>query len=163
MRVDLQLARQQPAAQCAVSQGGEARFPAIGQELFLDLALEQIVRRLYDVQFGDSAKARDLQNREITDADSPDFPLVEKRLHRFCRLFDRDQRIGPVHLIDVDVVGAQPPQRVRRLAQDAVAAGIPEDLPILPLEPALVAMTTCERSLRSSMARPTISSEWPNP
>jgi hypothetical protein len=57
------------------------------------------------------------------------------RLHRFSRFFDRHQRVGPMHLIDIDVVGAQPPQRVGRLAQDPVSAGIPEDLPIFSLEP----------------------------
>jgi hypothetical protein len=51
-------------------------LPAIGQEFLLDLALEQIVGRLHDVQLGDAAKALDLRNREIADADSPDLASI---------------------------------------------------------------------------------------
>src|SRR5580704_5416551 len=76
LRVFPQLAGQQTAAQCTVGQGCQARLPAIGQELLLDLALEQIVGRLHDVQLGDAAKALDLGNREIADADSPDLASI---------------------------------------------------------------------------------------
>jgi hypothetical protein len=38
-----------------------------------------------------------------------------------------------MHLIDVDVIGLKAPKRGADL-QDPVAAGIPEDLPVLPFE-----------------------------
>jgi hypothetical protein len=77
----------------------------------------------FHVQLGDAAKSFDLRNREIADANGADFAVVEQRLHRSGGLFDRHQRIGPMHLIDVDVVSLQSPQRIRNLTQDAVAAG----------------------------------------
>jgi hypothetical protein len=135
MRVLLQLAGQQTAAQRAIGQGRKTRFPAIGQKLLLDLALEQIIGRLHNVQLGDAAKSFNLRNREIAHANSADLPLVEECLHRFGGLFDRHQRVGPMDLIDIDIIGAQPAQRVGRLAQDPVTAGVPEDFPVFPLEP----------------------------
>ena len=98
------------------------------------LAACRIVGRLHNVQFSNAAKALDLRNREIADANRPDLALVEEPLHRFGRLFDRHQRVGPVRLIDIDVISAQSPQRASHCEQDPVSAGVPGDLSILPLE-----------------------------
>ena len=89
MRILLQCAGQQTAAQRPVGQGAEARFPAIGQELDLDLALEQIIRRLHDMQLRDAAKSFDLGRREIAYTNSADLPLLEEGLHRRGGFFDR--------------------------------------------------------------------------
>ena len=134
MRVFLQIAGQQTPAQSTISQGCETRLPAIRQKLVFDLTLEQIVGRLDDVQLSDPAKALDLPDREIADADGPDFSLVEERLHRLGGLFDRHQRVWPMHLVDVDVIGLEPPQRVVDLAQDPLPAGIAKDFSVSPLQ-----------------------------
>ena len=55
-----------------------------------------------------------------------------------------------MHLIDIDVIGAQPPQRVGRSAQDPVSAGIAKDLSVLPLEPRF-------RSNHDTRAQPPVS------
>jgi hypothetical protein len=39
-----------------------------------------------------------------------------------------------MHLINIDVVGPQPPQRISDLTQNAFAAGIAEDFAVLPLQ-----------------------------
>ena len=65
LRVRVRFAGQQTATQRSVGQGGEIRFPAIGQELGLDLALEQIIGRLHDVQLGDAAKSFDRATEKL--------------------------------------------------------------------------------------------------
>src|SRR6202007_1836458 len=81
LRVLLEFAGQQPAAQRAVSQGGEARLQAIRQEVGLDLALEQIIGRLHDMELRDAAESLDLGNREIAHSNGADLSLLEERLH----------------------------------------------------------------------------------
>jgi len=50
---------------------------------------------------------------------------------------NRHQRVGPVDLIDVDVIGSQPAQRVFDLSQDSRSAGVAEYSSALPLKPHL--------------------------
>src|ERR671934_703099 len=78
-----------------------------------------------------------LPNTEIADADGADLALLEQGVHGLRGFLDRHQRIGPVHLIDVDVLGSQPPQRILNLLQDSRAARIAEYSSTLPLKPHL--------------------------
>jgi hypothetical protein len=71
MGVFSELSRQQAAAERAIGQGRERRLPAIGQQLVFDLALEQVIWRLQDVQLGEPAKSLDLRHRKIAHADRP--------------------------------------------------------------------------------------------
>ena len=50
-----------------------------------------------------------------------------------------------MHLIDIDVIGVEAPQRVGRLTQDPVAARIAMDFTVLPLEPHLC----CDHDVRA--------------
>jgi predicted sugar kinase len=116
---------------------------AIGQQLGFDLALEQIIRRLYHVQLGNA--------------------VVEERLHGFGRLLDLHQRIGPMHLIEVDVVSLhhRNESAISRKMRSRLA--LRKAFPSVHSSPVLLAITTRERRRPSATARPTISSERPNP
>ena len=76
-------------------------------------------------------------NREIADADGADLALLEQGMHGLRGFLDRHQWVGPVDLVDVDVIGSKPAQRILDLLQDARAAGIAEDFSTLPLKPHL--------------------------
>src|ERR1700685_1805932 len=81
-----------------------------------------------------AAKPLHLLDRKIADADGTDLPLFEQGLHCRRGFLDRDNGIGPMNLIDVDVIGSQPTQGVIDLAHDTVATGIAKYLPIFPLK-----------------------------
>jgi hypothetical protein len=92
---------------------------------------------LQHVQRCHAAKPLHLFERKIADADGADFPLLEQHLHGCCGFFDRNEGVGPMNLIDVDVIGSQPAQRVLDLADDAASAGIAIYAAVLPFEPDL--------------------------
>ena len=73
-----------------------------------------------------AAKLLHLIDRKIADADGADLSLFEQGLHCRRGFFDRYKGIGPMNLIDVDVIGSQPAQGVLDLPHDAPAAGITE-------------------------------------
>src|SRR5580693_1844537 len=81
-----------------------------------------------------AAKSLHLFNRKIADADGADLALSEQGLHCRSGFFDRYKRIGPMNLIDVDVVGSKPTQGVLDLVHDAAAAGVAKYAPVLPFE-----------------------------
>jgi hypothetical protein len=60
------------------------------------------------VQRGNAAKTLHLENREVAHSDGADFLLLQQRKHRFRGFFDHHQWIGPMNLINVDVVGSKP-------------------------------------------------------
>ncbi len=126
--------RKKSPAQRAIAECRDAVLAAVRQEVGFDSALEQIVRRLQHVKRCHATKLFDLLDGKIAYADRADLSLVEQHVHRVRRLFDRNQRVGPVDLIDVDVIGSKPAQGILDLAHDAGAAGIAENLLVLPLE-----------------------------
>ena len=52
------------------------------------------------------AEALHLPDREIADADGADLALLEQGVHGLRGFLDRHQRVGPVDLVDVDVIGS---------------------------------------------------------
>jgi hypothetical protein len=109
-------------------------FAAIGQNVFLDAAFEQIVRGLRRVQWRDGTKGVHLGRTEIAHSDRPDLARLKQVGHR-CRGFpDGRVRIGPVHLVDVDDVGLQATQRILDLLDDPCPAPVAERLMVLPVE-----------------------------
>ena len=101
---------QEAAAECAVAKGRDLVLSAIGEDVGLDAALEQIIGRLQHMQRCHPAEALHLPDREIADADGADLALLEQGAHGLCGFLDRHQRIGPVNLVDVDVIGPKPTQ-----------------------------------------------------
>src|SRR6266516_4372320 len=125
---------QQPAAQCPVREGGNALATAVRQHVAFDATLEQVVGRLHHMQRRSPSELLDLFDREIAHADRPNLPLPKERVHDFGGLVDRYQRIGPVNLIDVDVIGLQSPQRVLYFTQDPRSTRFPKNFVAGPLE-----------------------------
>src|SRR5258705_4627109 len=78
-----------------------------------------------------------LSDGKVADSDGADLALLEQGTHDIGGFFDCHQRIGPVHLIDVDIVGLKPTQGILDLLQDSHTAGIAEHLSIFPLKPSL--------------------------
>ena len=115
------------------------------------------------MQRRDAAKPFHLVDRKIAHTDGADLPLLEQRLHRVRGFLDRNQRVGPMNLIDIDVIGSKPAQGIFDLAHDAGAAGVAKYAAILPFESDLGGDNDAERSPPSAIALPTISSERPNP
>ena len=101
------------------------------------LALEQVIGRLQHMQRRDAAELLHLADRKVADADGADLSLPEQRMHRLGGFFDRHQRVGPVNLVDVDMIGSKPAQGILDLAQDPRAAGIAEYSSVLPFQPGL--------------------------
>jgi hypothetical protein len=126
--------RKQAAAQGAIPECGDIVLKAIGQDLDFHVALEEVVRRQDDVKRSDAPEALDLGYREIADADRPDLALLQEHAHCVGRLFDRNQSIRPVDLVDIDVVRLQASQRLVDLMQDAFAAGITKGTITAPVE-----------------------------
>ena len=86
------------------------------------------------MQWRDLPKLLHLRDGEIAHADRADLPLLIEREHRFSRLPERHLRIGPMNLVDVDVVGTQASQRVFHFLQDALARCVAKYLAVTPLD-----------------------------
>src|SRR5262245_1737284 len=124
------LSGEQPAAKRAIGEHHEAVLLGVRKHVLLDLALEQIVRRLDGGERRSLPEAIHLLRRKITDADGADFSLAAKVFESLCRLVERDGSIRPMHLIDVDDIGLEAAKRIlelgpqpgrRRVAQDLAA------------------------------------------
>src|SRR5216683_686533 len=87
----------------AISERGDAVAESVRQNVALDFAFEEIVRRLNCVERRNSLESCHLFGGIIADADGADFALVIVT-KRGGGLFDGDVRVRPVHLIDIDVV-----------------------------------------------------------
>ena len=85
-------------------------FAAIGQDTLLDAAFKQIERRLQDVQRRNALEPLHLCDREVAHADCANLALLEERAHGLGGFLDGDQRVRPMNLIDVDVIGLQSAQ-----------------------------------------------------
>ena len=108
------VAADQPARQHAV--GGDRRCPSsrqVGQDLVLDAARDQ---RVLDLQVGDrdatACGAADRLGADLRQPDVADVAGLDQLGDRADRLLDRHVRVEPRRAVDVDVVGAEPLQRV---------------------------------------------------
>ena len=97
------------------------------QHVGLDAADEDRVRRLLAHEALAVAALRhplrldDRRRRQRRAAEVAHLALVHEVGQRAERLVDVDVRIGPVHLVEVDVVGVEPAQAVLALAHDPAA------------------------------------------
>ncbi len=79
-------------------------------------------------------EALHLRDGEITNADGADLSLLIKHAHCLGGFLDGHQRVGPMDLIDVDIVGAQAAQRFIDLPQNPLAGCVSIDLAVAPLK-----------------------------
>jgi hypothetical protein len=89
------------------------------------------------MQRRDPPELLDLLDGKIADADGADLSLPEQRSHRVGGFRDRNVWVGPMHLIDVDVIGSQPAKRVVDLPHDPRASCVSEDFSVVPFKTGL--------------------------
>src|SRR5882762_10917233 len=104
-------AAEQSTAKSAISECGDAVAESVRQNVALDFAFEEIVRRLNCVERRNSLESCHLFGGIIADADGADFALAIEFTKRGGGLFDGDVRVRPVHLIDIDVVRLETAER----------------------------------------------------
>src|SRR5436190_66128 len=75
-----------------------------------------------------------LGDGKIAHTDGPYLSLLEQTTHHLRSLGNGCLRIGPMSLIDIDVVGLETFQRRVDLCQNPVAACVAKRLPLLPVE-----------------------------
>ena len=111
-------------------------FWQVGQHRGLDAPHEDRVRRLLAPEplaappLGHPLRLDDLLGGVGGAADHPDLALVDEVGQRAERVVDVGRRVGPVGLVEVDVVGVEPAQAVLHLAHDP-AAGRPAVVRVL--------------------------------
>ena len=117
------LARQQAAREREVREHADPEPVADGQELCLGLPPEQriLVLRAHRprpaVPLREAVDLLDGTRLEVRVADVTDLPFADELVERAERLFVRRDPVGTVVLVEIDVVGAQAPERrVDRLA-----------------------------------------------
>ena len=125
------LARQQAAGDRVVRDHPESLLRAQREELALNLAEQQVVAGLHRVEAHQAARLapaerpRHLVGQEVGAADVADLAGVDEVVEGAQRLVDRRRRVGRVQLIEVDVVGAESPQRGLHGGQDVLARAAP--------------------------------------
>src|SRR5215207_9642601 len=91
----------------SVDQDAYAVLGAVGQDLLLYVAPEEVVGRLQGVELAALLELGHLLLVEVRDPDVADLALLHKLLQRPRGLREGHLRVGPVHLVEVYVVGAQ--------------------------------------------------------
>src|SRR5580704_3559144 len=128
---------EQPPTQGSITESRNVIGASIRQDVRLNGALEEIVGRLQHVQWGHLTKALHFGDREIAYADGPDLSCLVKRAHGFGGFLDRDLGIGPVDLVDIDIVGAESAQRIIDFLHDPLAGRVAINLAIAPFQSGL--------------------------
>ncbi len=107
----------------------------------------------------------------------PDFSLPEEDIDRFHGFFDGSCRVGPMNLVQVDIVGTQPAKAVFTFPDHGFFSGKAVDIDFFPVFifpgeivltlPGIPAEAVFGQDLNSLrrplMASPTSSSLWPKP
>src|SRR5712692_866670 len=125
---------QQSAAEGTVSERGETAAKSVGQNVAFDFAFEEIVRRLNRVKRRDGFESLHLFGRMIADADGANLALFVEFAKSGGGLLDGDERIRPMHLIDIDVVRLEATERILELLENTLARGVAFDLALRPVD-----------------------------
>ena len=148
-----------------VDEHADVVLAAVGQDLRLDPATEQVVGRLQGLHRRVSANSAICAASKFETPTWRILPVVDELLERSGGLRERDLRVGPVHLVEVDVVDferAQASSTPLRSHSGLESRTRPSSVI---RRPPLVAITTSSRRLsRSSRsALPSTRSEAPKP
>ena len=123
------LARQPPTGERAPHDHPHAVAGAGGQDRCLDAASQDGIRRLFapepDVStpLGDPLGLDDLLGRKCGGADGPNLAGADQIGEGAQSLVDVRRRVGAMHLVQIDVVGAQPAQAVLHLTHQPAPRG----------------------------------------
>ena len=99
----------------------------VGEQLGLDIPSEQVVRRLHRLHRARPRELGHLSRVEVRDADVADLAFVHELLKRRGGLGKGHLRVGPVHLVDVDVVDFERAQAVLDSAAKPGGTGIADE------------------------------------
>src|SRR6266850_8076045 len=127
-------AAEQSAAKRSVGERGDAAVAGVWQKIAFDFALEKIVGRLNGVKRRDGSETHHLFRRIVAHPDSANFPLFVEFAKSPGGLLDRNERVRPVHLVDINVVGSQATQRILELLENALARGVTFDFALRPVD-----------------------------
>ncbi len=111
-------ARQQPRRDRRPGNQPDPVLETQRHQLIFDPPVEQVVRRLLRdkvrpaMQFGDVQRLHDLPGGMCRRADIEHLAVAHQRVQRIERFLDRDLRRGAVQLVNIDMVGLQPSQRI---------------------------------------------------
>src|SRR5207244_1105198 len=92
-----------------------------GQDLVLDGAVDERVRRLERLDGGDRLDPTQLPDVEVRDSDVADEPLLLQFGEGGPSLLEVGLRVGPVDLVEVDRIDSQPGEAGLDLAPDGIA------------------------------------------
>src|SRR4029077_9264558 len=124
-------------AERAIGEHHQVVALGVRKDVLFDLPLEQIVGRLDGGKRRSLPEAIHLLRRKIADADGANFSLAAKGIERSCRLLERNRRVRPMHLIDVDDVGLEAAKRVLELIAQPRRRGVAQELAASPVKPDL--------------------------
>jgi hypothetical protein len=130
------LARQPATRQGAPGDHGGAELAASGQDLVFDAAVEEVVGRLFADETGEAAPVgypvalHQLPGGEGRRADVPDLALADEVIEGVQRLLDGGLLLGPVDLVEVNVVRLQAPQTGLHLLEDVLPVVAPVVRPV---------------------------------
>jgi hypothetical protein len=96
-----------------------------------------VVRRLKGLHPPVPSELVHLLGVVVRDADVPDLALPHQVLEDPCRLLRRRPQVGPVDLVQIDVVGTQVTEARLRALSEPAGARVPEQRLALHAEPAL--------------------------
>ena len=94
----------------AVDEDPDVVLAAVREDLVLDLAAEDVVGRLERVDPTVALEVGRLVRAEIGDPHVARLALGDELLERGGRLLEWGVRVGPVDLVEIDVVGAELPE-----------------------------------------------------
>src|SRR5713226_119205 len=134
LTIDTHGTAQQSAAECAVRERGDSASQGVWENIAFYFAFEEIVGRLNRVQRSDTFETSHLLRREIADTDGTNLPLFIKFTKSDRRFLDGDEGVGPVHLIDIDVVRLETTERILKLLENPLARGVAVDFAVGPVE-----------------------------
>jgi hypothetical protein len=115
------LAAQEAGRHRRVDDDADVVLLAEREDLVLDAAAEQAVRRLQRVDRPDRLRAPQLVHAEVRDAGAANHALLPELAERRPALLDVLVGLGPVDLVEVNGVYPEPPQAPLELAPDRVA------------------------------------------
>uniref|UniRef100_E6QN02 Uncharacterized protein n=1 Tax=mine drainage metagenome TaxID=410659 RepID=E6QN02_9ZZZZ len=117
----------QAAAKRTPCEHGDVIFGAPGKNFSVNLALEEVVGRLIGGERRDGAEALHLRNGAVADAEGANLANGNEAGEQRGGFFDGDERIGPVELVKIDVVGVEATEAVVQFQTKARGRGIGKD------------------------------------
>src|ERR1700741_1775567 len=99
----------------------------VRQNIAFYLPFEEIVGRLDGVQRRNRFEALHFFRRIVAHTDRTNLPLVVEFTKSGGCLLDEDERIRPVHLVNVDVVRLETAERVLEFLENALTRGVSFD------------------------------------